>query len=110
MSDMTKEQREHMRKLAATCYEKEMAHALDTLYEEFKRWENDEIGTWDLNDKIHQHYNGTARDLWKTFEQLNDPRVALSQAIIKGIIKLDDVHENCRPMLQGLIDAYRNDA
>ncbi len=38
------------------------------------------------------------------------PRVALSQAVVKGIIKIEDVPENCRPLLEGLIDFYQNES
>lgn len=109
MSDMTKSQKKYLRQLAKDCYEKEMSLALESLSENFKQWEAKEISTWDLNDKIHDHHNSTARDLWKVYENLNDSRAALSQAVVKGIIKIEDVQENCRPLLQGLIDLYRSE-
>jgi len=109
MSDMTKSQKKHLRQLAKDCYEKEMSLALESLSEHFKKWEAKEISTWDLNDKIHEHHNKTARDLWKIYENLSDPRVALSQAVVKGIINIEDIQEDCRPLLQGLIDFYRSE-
>jgi hypothetical protein len=110
MPDMTKSQKKHLRQLAGQCYEKEMTLAFESLYEDFKKWEKNKITTWDLDDKIHQHHNGTARELYKMYEGLNDPTVALSQAVVKGIIKIEDVPENCRPLLEGLIDFYQNES
>ncbi|MBW2689292.1 MAG: hypothetical protein JRC99_05110 [Deltaproteobacteria bacterium] len=109
MSDMTKSQKKHLRQLAGQCYEKEMTLVLESLYEDFKKWEKSEITPWDLNDKIHQYHDGTARELYKLYEGLNDPRVALAQAVAKGIIKIEDVPENCRPLLTDLIDFYQNE-
>ena len=109
MNDMTKSQKKHLRHLGKDCYEKEMALALESLFEHFKKWETEEISTWDLNDKIHEYHNKTARYLWKIYENLSDPRVALSQAVVKGIINIEDIQEDCRPLLQGLIDFYRSE-
>jgi len=109
MSDMTKSQKKHLRQLAGQSYEKEMTLVLESLYEEFKKWEESEITAWDLNDKIHQYHDGTARELYKLYEGLSDPRVALAQAVAKGIIKIEDVPENCRPLLTALIDFYQNE-
>lgn len=106
MADMTKSQKRHLRELATRCYEREMSAALEDLNQNFKKWKNNEITIWELNDKIHQHHNGTARALYKIYEQLNDPRVAVAQALSKGIIKIDDVKENCRPLLNSLIEFY----
>lgn len=94
--------------MAGQCYEKEITLALESLFEDFKKWEQSEITPWDLNDKIHHYHNGTARELYKLYEGLNDTTVALSQAVVKGIIKIEDVPENCRPLLEGLIDFYQN--
>ena len=109
MRELTKSQKKHLRLLAKDCYEKEMSLALESLSEYFKKWETREISTWDLNDKIHEYHNEIARDLWKVYESLSDPRVALSQAVIKGIIVIDEIPEDCRPLLQGLIDLYRSE-
>ena len=108
MPDMTKSQKKQLRQLAGQCYEKEMTLALETLYEDFRKWEKSEITAWNLNDKIHQYHNGTARELYKLYEGPSGPIVALSQAVAKGIINIEDVPENCRPLLAGLIDMYQD--
>ncbi len=40
MSDMTKSQKKHLRQLVGQCYEKEMTLTLESLYKEFRKWEN----------------------------------------------------------------------
>ena len=105
---MNKSQKRHLRELARRCYEKEMSLALHDLYRNFKRWKNNEITAWELNDKIHEHHNGTARDLYKLYELSNDPRVIVSRAVVKGIITIDEVQEDCRPLLTRFIEGMSN--
>jgi len=106
MPEITKSQKRHLRQLADQCYEKEMSLALESLYDDFKKWKNEEITAWDLNDKIHEHHNVTARDLWKLYEHVNDPALSVATALAKGIIKIDDVAENCRELVEIKGDVY----
>ena len=59
-----------------------------------------------LNDKIHEHHDKTARELWKIYEQMNDPNFAVSMALVKGIIKIEDVQENCRELVERQVEAH----
>jgi ATP-dependent helicase/DNAse subunit B len=108
MTDMTKSQKRHLRQLAEKCHEIEMSNALEELNENFKKWKNSEITTWDLNEKIHQHHNGKSRDLYKIYEQFNEPEIAVAQAVKRGILQIEEVQENCRPLLKGLIEFYES--
>ncbi len=81
-----------------------MSLALQDLYENFKKWVNNEITAWELNDKIHEHHNGTARDLYKIYELSNDSKILVSRAVVKGIIKIKEVQEDCRPLLGRFIE------
>lgn len=107
MTDLTKSQRKHLRQLEGLCYEKEMSLALESLYEDFQKWKKSEITTWDLNDKIHEHHNGTARELWKLYEEMNNPSLAVSVALAKDIIKIENVPENCRALVARMSDIYQ---
>ena len=100
MTDLTKSQKKHLRQLAGQCYEKEMSLALEALYENFQKWKRSEITPWELNEKIHEHHDQRARDLWKIYEQMNDPSLAVSVALAKGIIKIEEVQENCRELVE----------
>lgn len=100
MTDLSKSQKKHLRQLAAQCYEKEMSLALEVLYGNFQKWKKSEITPWELNEKIHEYHDGTARDLWKIYEQMNDPSLAISVALSKGIIKIEEVQEDCRGLVE----------
>lgn len=106
MTDLTKSQKKHLRQLAGQCYEKEMTLALEALYKDFEKWKKSEISPWDLNDKIHEHHDKTARELWKTYEQMNDPSFAVSMALAKGIIIIEDVQENCRELVERKVETH----
>jgi hypothetical protein len=105
---MNKSQKRHLRELASRCYEKEMSLLLQDLYENFKRWKRAEITARELNDRIHEHHNGTARDLYKIYEFSKDSRVVVSRAVVNGIISIDEVQEDCRPLLDRLIEGMRD--
>jgi len=106
MNELSKSQMKHLRKLAGQCYEKEMSIALESLFNNFQKWKKSEISVWDLNDKIHEHHNGTARDLWKTYEQINNPILAISMAFAKGIIQIEEVPEYCRESVERMAETF----
>lgn len=100
MSDLTKSQKKHLRQLASQCYEKETSLALEELYENFQKWKKSEITPWDLTEKIHEHHDQIARELWKIYVQINDPCLSVSIALAKGIIEIKEVQENCRELVE----------
>jgi hypothetical protein len=108
MPHMTKSQKKHLQELSNRCQELELSKALEALAENFRRWKNNELTVWDLNEKIHQYHDGKALELYNTYELLNDPRVAVAKAVSQGIINIEDVQENCRPLLDTLIEFYNS--
>ena len=107
MADLTKSQKKHLRQLANMCYEKEMSHALEGLHSEFKKWSQSEMSVWDLNDKVHEYHNRTARNLWKIYEQMNDPSLAVSTGLANGVIELEDIREDCREMVVRKVEVFQ---
>ena len=109
MTDLTKSQKKHFRQLAGQCYEKEMSIALEALYEDFQKWKNSEITPSDLTEKIHEHHDKTARELWKTYVQISDPSLAVCIALAKGIISIDEVQENCRELIETRSEFFKQE-
>jgi len=107
MKEMTRGEKRHLGELASRAYERELAIVLDGLYERFRKWKSNEITPWDLQEELHHYHNGTARDLHKIYEMVNDPRVAVAQAIAKGIMDITEVNEHCRSLVDGLVAYYR---
>ena len=107
MKDMTKPQKRHLNELAGRAYERELSHAIDSVQREIQKWKDNEISCWDVDKKIHSYHDDEARSLYKTYVMLNDPRVAVAQAVVKGILDISEVKEDCRSLLEGLIAYYR---
>jgi hypothetical protein len=106
MQAMSKKQKKHLKELSGRCYELEMSEALDELFYHFQKWKNGEINAFDLNEMIHKHHNYKARDLYKIYEMLKNPQNAVARAVSLGIIKMDDIHEDCHSFVEELIEYY----
>jgi hypothetical protein len=98
-NELTKKQRKHIRELASVSYERELAAALDKLLTAFQKWKQGGMGVFDLNEEIHQYHNGTARDLYKQYA-MGDPDMAILLALAKGILKIEELNEDCRTSYQ----------
>jgi len=107
MREMTKAQRRHLNELAGRAYESELSRAIDSVQQEIQKWKNNEISCWDVDQKIHSYHDEEARSLYKTYVMLKEPRVAVAQAIAKGILDISEVKEECRSLLDDLIAYYR---
>ena len=108
MPELTKKQKKHLRELSNRCYEIEMSEALDEIYKDFEKWRNNEISVWKLNEKIHQHHNVASRNLYKFYVLSKDPINAAARGVSRGIIKLADIRDDCRPLLDRLIEYYED--
>lgn len=95
MQAMSKKQKKHLKELSGRCYELEMSKALNDLFDYFQKWKKGEIDVWDLNERIHQHHNGTARSLYNFYEVVRNPQNAVAHGVVKGIIKMDDIQKDC---------------
>lgn len=106
MADFNKKQKKHMKELAALAYEKEMNSALHALSREFEKWKNSEIGPLELNDKVHQHHNYKAKELYKIYD-MGIPELAVARAIARGIINEEEVKENCLQFLERMVEMFK---
>ena len=105
--ELTKKQRKHIREMAGVAYEREMAAALDKLLTAFQKWKQGGITPFDLNEEIHQYHNGTARELYKQYVT-GDPDMAVMLALARGILKIEELNEDCRSFYQDRLDRLRN--
>ena len=100
MPAMSKKQKKHLNELSGRCYELEMSEALNELFDYFQKWKKGEIDVWDLNERIHQHHDGTARNLYKFYEVVRNPQNAVAHGVVKGIIQMDDIQKDCHPFVE----------
>ena len=102
-NELTKKQRKHIRELASVSYERELNAALDKLQAAFQKWKHGGMSPFDLNEEIHQYHNGTARDLYKRYA-IGDPDMAVMFALAEGILKIEELNEDCRTFYQNRLD------
>ena len=98
-NELTKKQRKHIWELASVSYERELAAALDKLLAAFQKWKQGGMSPFDISEGIHQYHNGTARNLYKQYAT-GDPDMAVMFALAKGILKLEELNEDCRTFYQ----------
>ncbi len=103
MNELTKKQRKHIREMAGVAYEREMTAALDKVLEAFQKWKRGEIMVFDLDEEIHQYHNGKARDLYKQYAT-GDPDMAVVLALLKGVLTIEEINEDCRSFYQDQLD------
>ena len=104
--NITKAQKKHLRKLAAFGYEKDLARCLNVVKNSFERWDSGEISVWDLNEKIHEFHDDIARELYKSYTSINDPTFSVVFGIRQGVIDIDEVNEDCKHLLQPLLEYF----
>ena len=56
----TRLERKELRRLGGVAYERELAKALTSLEEDFKRWMKNKITAFELSELIHKFHNGVA--------------------------------------------------
>ena len=86
----TRLERKELRKLGGVAYERELAKALTSLEEDFKRWRKNKITAFELSELIHKFHNGVARNLW-SFYETGHAELSVRHAIAEGIILKTEV-------------------
>lgn len=102
MEDLTKRQKRHLKRLAEIGYERELERCLNVLYKKFKLWKKGEISVLDLHDKIHEFYKDIARSLYEQYT-INDPLLPVVFGVKSGVLKLDEVREDCKQHVECLL-------
>ena len=105
--ELNKKQKKHIREMAAAAYEREMTAALDKLLAAFQEWKQGGVTPFALDEKIHHYHNGVARELYKQYAT-GDADMAVLFALKKGILKIEELNEDCRAFYQERLDKIRD--
>jgi hypothetical protein len=105
--ELTKKQKKHIREMAGVAYEREMSAALDKLLASFQKWKQGKISPFDLDERIHEYHNGTARELYKQYAT-GDPDMAVMLALARGVVKIEELNEDCRSFYQERVNRLRD--
>lgn len=105
MADIPKRVKRLLREFAGQAHEAELREALKPLAEAFKRWERNELDSFELSELIHGFHQGPARDVYVryTHNYLSDP---VASAIASGLIDRTTVPAELLDHLASLIQLY----
>jgi hypothetical protein len=103
----TRRERAALRELAATAHERELETALTELYEKFGTWGGEGISAFELNDEIHKFHDGISRELYRYYV-MNNPEVAVSIGIARGIVGLQELDEGLREKIAPMAEVFQS--
>jgi hypothetical protein len=106
MKSLSKKQKRHLRELTALAYERDLARSLDALTKEVDAWREGRCSAWDLNQKVHEYHDQTARSLYKIYTS-TEPFATTALAITRGVLALDEVDESLRDEVKKLSEALK---
>jgi hypothetical protein len=96
-----------LREYNAQLYEAELHQALALLDMDFSAWRSGEITSAELNRRIHAYETGTARDLYKQYDQgLADINVA--HAVVVGLLDEDQMSAELLEALSRQLAFFRS--
>jgi hypothetical protein len=105
MQQIPKRVKRMIREHAGRAWETEMRAALGQLAERFDAWRADALSTDELDQAVHHYHNGTAREIWKRYQQ-GDPLWALAIAVARGVIDLDSLPPEVLAQVEPLITLF----
>ncbi|MBN1901062.1 hypothetical protein JW926_07030 [Candidatus Sumerlaeota bacterium] len=106
MAVISKDSRKQLKELAQVAYERELAHHLNELAEKFEKWKNKEITSSELNELIHNFYNGTSKRLYSIYHYLDSDGI-VARALAFGFLSDDEVPKELKSQIRSMINFYK---
>lgn len=104
--DFTKDEKKLLRKLRSLAYKRKLEENLDKLGQDFTRWRNENIDSYELEEKILEFQNGTNSEFSNKYDSSNESLV-VAAAIVNGILDGEEVDDKLLNKLEDGIDAYK---
>ena len=105
MREYPKRIKRQIKELAALAYQRELDKEMEKLAKHFDNWRAGKINCFELNELIHKFHNGISQELWKKYD-IRHADVMVAMAIVKNIIKKQEVSEETLSHIKDLIDNY----
>jgi len=102
MSELTKKQKKHLRALAMKAYEIDLGRCIDTLFDKYQKWKQQQISVWEVNDQIHEYHDDIARSLYKTYT-MKDPIYPVAFGVKSGAIDISEVDPSCLDEVERIV-------
>ena len=106
MKEVSKAAKRHFRELTAVAHERELNKALAALSAHCDCWKKGELDAFALNEEIHKYHQGISRDLY-TFYSYREPSHLVASAIVSGVLNEKEVNTRYLPLLESLIEFFR---
>jgi len=90
-------------------YKREMSLEMDILYASFNDWKNGSTDVFALRDKIHIYYKGPAKELFLKYERPSFADLNIAEAVIKGVINIDELSEGLQEIIKKKVDILQRD-
>jgi hypothetical protein len=101
---MNKQIKRKIRELAGVAHERALDAALRDLALEFDRWRECGIDAFDLNDRIHQFHQKTARKLYSYYTAA-EPGLIVASAVTRGLLDREEVGDEVLREIGKLVEA-----
>lgn len=98
--------RAQFRALIALAHERDQAAALEALAQHFDAWRAGRLDPFELNQLIHEYHHGPSREIWKRYDD-PDPEACLAHAIVRGVIRGDEVSPELMGIVGQLVESIR---
>lgn len=98
-----------LRALAGTAHERELDRALEMLLGQFTDWRTLKIDAFELNDRIHEFHQKTAREIWKMYVNTGHEEMLVARAVHLGLLSKEEVGKDLLDQLDPLIDYWQDD-
>ena len=108
MSDYPKPIKRSLRSLADVAYERDLGDHLLELGNQFTRWHEGAIDTWDLSDRIRDFHDGPSRELY-TMSERGDPALMVARALVRGLLAEAEVPPEVREAIAQPIAFYKSE-
>jgi hypothetical protein len=107
MSELSKRARKQARELAAVAYTRELTYHLDKLSLKFDDWRKSALDCWELNDFIHKFHDVISRELYKMYNNTTDEILLISQALVRGFLKSDEVYKELLELSRAITSHFK---
>ncbi|MCL7489601.1 MAG: hypothetical protein M8357_15655 [Desulfobulbaceae bacterium] len=109
-SPSDKSTKKRLKQLTAIAHGRELTAALKELRPSFGDWQDGEIDSFELNDRIHTFHQETSREIWKRYIPGTPSGMQVARALALGFLTEEEVGQELVEKLRPLVDCWKNDS
>jgi hypothetical protein len=105
VAELTRRERQQLRRLAGEVYETEAHALLGELDASFQEWRAQELASSELLQMIHEFHQRQSRELWSVYQTLRDPEI-VARGLARGFLAETDVPAELMAKLRPVVDVF----